>query len=60
MDLTTIDVTDCPELRAGDAVTLLGTEGEVSINAQQMARMAGTISYDVLCGIRTRVKRVYV
>jgi alanine racemase len=41
-------------------VTLLGSEGELSINAQQMARMAGTISYDILCGIRTRVKRVYV
>jgi alanine racemase len=60
MDLTTIDVTDCPSIRAGDAVTLLGSEGEVSINAHQMARMAGTISYDILCGIRTRVKRVYI
>ena len=60
MDLTTIDVTDCPAIHAGDAVTLLGSEGEVSINAQQMARTAGTISYDILCGIRARVKRVYV
>lgn len=60
MDVTTIDVTDCPSIHAGDAVTLLGSEGDVSINAQQMARMAGTISYDILCGIRTRVKRVYV
>jgi len=60
MDLTTIDLTGCPSIGPGDAVTLLGTEGEVSINAQQMARTAGTISYDVLCGIRTRVARVYV
>jgi alanine racemase len=60
MDLTTIDVTDCPELKAGEAVTLLGSEGSVSINAQQMARWAGTISYAVLCGIHARVKRVYV
>ena len=60
MDLTTIDVTACPSIRAGDAVTLLGAEGSVSINAQEMARMAGAISYDILCGIRTRVKRVYV
>jgi alanine racemase len=59
MDLTTIDLTDCPSIGAGDAVTLLGSEGEASINAQQMARMAGTISYDILCGIRTRVKRLY-
>jgi alanine racemase len=60
MDLTTIDVTACPELRAGDAVTLLGTEGSVSIDAQQIARIAGTISYSVLCGIHARVKRVFV
>jgi alanine racemase len=60
MDLTTIDVTACPELRSGDAVTLLGSEGAVSIDAQQMARAAGTISYAVLCGIHARVKRVYV
>lgn len=70
MDLTTIDATACPELKAGDAVTLLGTEGPVSgvpvtgvavsIDAQQMARIAGTISYSVLCGISARVKRVFV
>jgi alanine racemase len=60
MDLTTIDVSGCPAIHAGDAVTLLGTEGGVSINAQEMARTAGTISYDILCGIHTRVKRVYV
>ena len=60
MDLTTIDVTASPELRPGDAVTLLGSEGAVSIDAQQMARVAGTISYAVLCGIHARVKRVYV
>jgi len=60
MDLTTIDLTGCPSIGPGDAVTLLGSEGEASIDAQQMARTAGTISYDVLCGIRTRVARVYV
>ena len=60
MDLSTIDVTDCPDLRAGEAVTLLGSEGGASINAQQMAKWAGTISYAVLCGIHARVKRIYI
>jgi alanine racemase len=60
MDLTTIDVTSCPDLKTGDSVTLLGTEGAVTIDAQQIARWAGTISYSVLCGIHARVKRVYV
>jgi len=60
MDLTTIDVTNCPPVQVGDAVTLLGTEGEASIDAQQIARVAGTISYSVLCGIHARVKRIYL
>jgi alanine racemase len=60
MDLTTIDISNCPELKSGDAVTLLGSDGEVSIDAQQIARIAGTISYSVLCGISARVKRIYV
>jgi alanine racemase len=59
MDLTTIDVTESPSTRTGDAVTLLGTEGNVSIDAQQIAKWAGTISYSVLCGIHARVKRIY-
>jgi alanine racemase len=60
MDLTCIDVSQTPETRVGDAVTLLGSEGNVSIDAQQIARTAGTISYSVLCGIHARVKRIYV
>ena len=60
MDLTTIDVTNCPPLVVGDSVTLLGSEGDLSIDAQQMARVAGTISYSVLCGIHARVRRLYV
>ncbi len=60
MDLTTIDASQSPELKVGDAVTLLGSEGGVSIDAQQIARLAGTISYSVLCGIHARVKRIYV
>ena len=53
MDLTTIEAAD---LRVGDAVTILGPGND----AQEIARLAGTISYSVLCGISARVKRVYV
>lgn len=60
MDLTSVDVTDSPEIQVGDPVTLLGTEGKASIDAQQIAKWAGTISYSVLCGIHARVKRLYV
>jgi alanine racemase len=60
MDLTTIDITHCASITVGDAVTLLGSEAGLSIDAQQIARIAGTISYSVLCGIHARVKRIYV
>jgi len=60
MDLTTIDASRCPALRVGDAVTILGNDGSASIDAQQIARQAGTISYSVLCGIHNRVRRLYV
>jgi alanine racemase len=60
MDLTSVNVTASPEVKAGDAVTLLGSEGDVSIDAQEIAKLAGTISYSVLCGIHARVKRIYI
>ena len=60
MDLTTIDLSHTPELRPGDDVTLLGTEGDATQDAQQIAKVAGTISYNILCSISSRVRRVYV
>jgi alanine racemase len=59
MDVTTVDLSASPALRPGDAVTLLGKDGELQQDAQQMARAAGTISYSLLCGISARVQRVY-
>jgi alanine racemase len=60
MDLTTIDVTNVRELKPGDDVTLLGAEGDARLDAQQIARVAGTISYNILSSISARVRRVYV
>jgi alanine racemase len=59
MDLTTIDLSHTTALAAGDEVTLLGAEGAASLDAQQIASAAGTISYDILCSIGARVRRVY-
>lgn len=55
MDVSTIDITDSPQLRPGDEVTLLGPD----YDARAMARDTGTIAYSVLTGISARVKRVY-
>jgi alanine racemase len=60
MDLTTIDVSRAPELKPGDDVTLLGSEGDARLDAQQIAKVAGTISYNILSSISARVRRVYM
>jgi alanine racemase len=60
MDLTTVDVTDVAGVCVGDHATLLGTDGNVAIDATEHARLADTIAYEVLCGIASRVKRIYL
>ena len=59
MDLTTIDLSHTTALVTGDEVTLLGCEGDASLDAQQIAKIAGTISYNIICSIGARVRRVY-
>jgi len=60
MDLTLIDVTNVPGVQTEDEVTLLGTEGELSVSAEELARTAGTLSYEVTCGVSERVPRIYL
>lgn len=59
MDLTTVDLSHTTALNPGDEVTLLGREGDATLDAQQIAKVAGTISYNILCSISARVRRVY-
>ncbi|MBC7928947.1 MAG: alanine racemase [Rubrivivax sp.] len=60
MDLTLVDVTDVPDIEVGDRVTLLGADGELTVNAEDIAQTIGTLSYEVTCGVSARVPRVYV
>lgn len=60
MDMTMIDVTDVPGVHTGDEVIIIGGDGENRVTADDIAAWAGTISYEVLCGIGERVERVYV
>lgn len=62
MDLTLIDVTNVPGVAVNDVVTLLGpdtTNYTQAILAEDVAKTAGTISYEVTCGISHRVPRIY-
>ena len=52
MDMITLDLTGCPDSRVGDPVTLWGH----GLPVEEIARCAGTIPYDLLCGITQRVR----
>jgi len=58
MDFFMADVTDIPELSLEDEVTLLGADGGERISAEDMAGLAGTISYEILARINPLVPRV--
>jgi len=61
MDWILLDVTDIPEVTEADEVILLGCSpsGEC-IRAEELAERAGTIPYEVFCGISKRVPRAYL
>jgi alanine racemase len=63
MDLTLIDVTDVAGVELHDEVTLLGWDRrnpDLRIRAEDLARIPGTLSYEVTCGVGDRVPRIYV
>ena len=57
MDQMMADVTNIPGVKAGDVVTLMGQDGNERITAEDIARWAGTISYEVLLAATGRVQR---
>jgi len=59
MDQTMVDVTDIPECLPGDEAVLIGCQGENAITAEDVARWAQTISYEVLLAVTPRVPREY-
>ena len=63
MDLTLVDVTGIEGVEIDDRVTLLGMDepgSDLNVTAEDLARIAGTLSYEVTCGIGSRVPRNYV
>jgi alanine racemase len=60
MDMLMIDVTDVPPADAGlgSVVTLIGRDGAEQITIDELAGWAGTLNYEILCGISKRVPRI--
>ncbi len=57
MDNITIDLGPETDVEPGDEAVLIGSQGEESILAEEVARRIGTINYEVTCGISARVPR---
>ena len=58
MDLTLVDLTDT-DAELGDEAVVLGRQGGDEITAVELARLAGTIPYEILCGLQVRLPRRY-
>lgn len=59
MDLCMVDITELPNVKAGDVATLFGIDGEAVLPVEEMANQIGTISYELVCAPSPRVFRVY-
>ena len=57
MDQAALDVTNVRGVAPGDVVTLIGRDGQAMLTADDLAQASGTISYEVLCAISSRVPR---
>lgn len=57
MDTSMIDVTDLPDAREGERVTLLGTQGRQVLTTHELAEWAAQIPYEIMCGISKRIPR---
>jgi alanine racemase len=58
MDMLAIDATGIP-VEPGEEVVFLGEQGSERIDAAEMAAAIGTIPYEILCRIGSRIERVY-
>jgi len=58
MDQIMVDVGNFP-VKIGDEVVLIGSQGKQSITAEQLADLAGTIPYEIVCGLGSRIPRIY-
>ena len=59
MDQFMVDVTEIPEVKAGDTVTILGKNGDLEITMEELGELSGRFNYEFACLITPRVPRVY-
>ena len=54
MDQFCIDVTNIPDVKRGDEVSLFGDD----LPVEELAEIIGTINYELVCAVSSRVKRI--
>ena len=58
MDMLMADVTGM-DVSPGDEVVIIGSQGEESIDVREMAAAIGTIPWEIVCRLGSRIERVY-
>jgi alanine racemase len=59
MDQMMLDVSEVPDVKIGDTITLLGLDGDERITLTDWAERLDTIEYELMCGLRVRLPRIY-
>ena len=59
MDQMMVDVTEIPDVKVEDVVTLVGREGNASISMEEIADPAMRFNYEMVCSVGKRVPRIY-
>lgn len=60
MDMAFLDVTDVPQARPGSRVTLIGSDGDAEISANEFGEWAGTIGYEIVARLPESIPRRYL
>ena len=60
MDAITVDITEIPQARLWDEAVVIGRQGTEEISVHEVAKLRGSVSYDVLTSWRSRLPRVYL
>ncbi|MDD4564665.1 MAG: alanine racemase [Eubacteriales bacterium] len=60
MDQCMVDVTNVPGVKLGNEIVLMGSQGDLTIPADEIAKKTGTINYEIVCSFGQRLPKIYV
>jgi len=60
MDQFMVDITDIDDVKEGDLVTLLGTDGDACITVEELSGLSNSFVYEFICHVGKRIPRVYI